>query len=249
MTTTTSGPSLFTSHLSWARAKFVSLCLLSGEDCWKEKDRQKPGTLQGRGRSLALSRGRRSSSRHGVGRWGLWECETVLRMQVPSSQPRGRCRAHALRQHHQVREVAVSLPQRTGPCDCCRTASCGASGQLVPGQWQLRHLLRALRSRLFWCLFGYPEESALLRGPETRGGRRFHLALRILPAETYRERRGRLCGRPGKGGKPQAVRQPQATPGPASCTLLWPTKRAFGFTDKGPLKESPEGLARTPVCG
>ena len=56
-------------------------------------------------------------------------------------------------------------------------------------------------------------------------------------------------GRPGKGGKPQAVRQPQATPGPASCTLIWPTKRAFGFTDKGPPKESPEGLARTTVYG
>ena len=120
MTTTTSGPSLFTSHLSWARAKFVSLCLLSGEDCWKEEDLQKPGTLQGRGRSLALSRGQRRCSRDGVGRGGRWECEAVLRMRVPSSrpEPRGRCRAHPLRQHRRVREVAVSLPQRAGPCGC-----------------------------------------------------------------------------------------------------------------------------------
>lgn len=252
MTTTTSGPSLFTSHLSWARAKFVSLCLLSGEDCWKEKDLQQPGTLRGRGRSLALSRGQRSSSRHGVGRWGRWECEAVLRMQVPSPAapspeaaavpirygnttksgkllfrfPKGRGRAAAV---GPLRTRFVRGRRPTGT-RAGTAPSSAPSTSLPPVLMSLRLSRRTCTSPSAWDPWRAPRP----------------FCTRCPPCWNLRGKKRETERATGNGGKPQAVRQTQATPGPASCTLLWPTKRAFGFTDKGPPKEATRGSCKNP---
>lgn len=59
------------------------------------------------------------------------------------------------------------------------------------------------------------------------------------------EEEGEQAGGPEKGGEPQAVRQAEAAPGPATCTLLPARKRAAASQVKG-HQESPEGRGRTP---
>ncbi|KAM7240068.1 hypothetical protein CapIbe_009563 [Capra ibex] len=126
MTTTTSGPSLFTSHLSWARAKFVSLCCSQGKTAGRRRT-SKSRVLSKVGAAvwhfLAAKEAAAATRSRQVRALGVRGRAQEAGPQLPSSQPRGCCRAHPLRQHHQVREVAVSLPQRTGPCGCCGTAS------------------------------------------------------------------------------------------------------------------------------
>ncbi|KAK2493118.1 hypothetical protein MC885_003785, partial [Smutsia gigantea] len=134
------------------------------------------------------------------------------------------------------------LPRPEGRCLAGNTTKAGNSLFRFPNDRAVRLLwdrfvrglradgYRAMTDRLVVCsdhfapacldVSGFAEEPALLPEPEARSGRRAH------PGHLRGKKRETKRAAPLKGGSPQAVRQSDAAPGLASCTLLWVRKKA-----------------------
>lgn len=241
MTTTTSGPSLFTAHLSWGRAKFVSPCLwppaLRGS-CREEEDLREPGTFPG---GAAVRHFRRPEVGEGdkayaeCGRCVLRECSAVRRARI--SQPGVSCRAcqlrgRAVRHHHHVREVAVPLPQGPGCAAAVGPLRAGPPRRLVRGND------RSVICSDHFAPACFDVSSVIQKN--LRFSQRLRLVAGAVPTlhrvsspASMGQEEGDGAGGPEKGGEPQAVRQPEAAPGPACCTLLRARKRAKASQVKG----------------
>ncbi|TKC47058.1 hypothetical protein EI555_016041 [Monodon monoceros] len=203
MTTTASGPSLFTAHLSWARAKFVSLCLwppaLRGS-CREEEDLREPGTFPG---GAAVRHFRRPEV--GEGDKAYAESGSCVAAHCGNTTTSGKSlfrfpkdRAVRLLWDRFVRGRRADWYEGNDRSVIC-------SDHFAPACFDVSSVIQKnLRfSQRLRLVAGAVPTLHRVSSPASKG-----------------QEEGDGTGGPEKGGEPQAVRQPEAAPGPACCTLL-----------------------------